>query len=168
MINLLDKALQRVLRKTAAQSAVVWSDRGKAGTGTVLSCCPTGLLPRGAAGPADTVVGLESGEHTTAGLMTGAADNVLNTLAKPPTAAKSFALGGELSSRCCGSTTAPGPDALPEASFTKISHLAELLADSQFNLGEVERLRTVVNNLDDAIVTVDTVLGQASANDAAA
>ncbi|MGI9123874.1 MAG: PAS domain S-box protein, partial [Mycobacterium sp.] len=169
MINLLDKALRRLREETTAAAAVVWSARAKAAAASVLTCSPADLLPSGAMWPSGDFGEIAAAELDAQRLTAALPAALRDKLDRPLHAARSFQLGNELFLTlmwCDPAPTAPeGPNPLI---FDEISYLAGLLAESRFNLGEVERLRAVVNSLEDAVVTVDTVLGQASVNASAA
>lgn len=167
VINLLDRALRRLLDETGADAAVIWSARAHAPIASVLSTCPIDLLPSGAAWPAHEFGVPEPAPLSQAELRTILPPALLGALHVPPGAARSSRLGSELFLTLLWGSRPPSGEQ-PEALLDEIGYFAELHAESHFNAGEVERLRAVVNSLGDAVVTVDTLWGQASVNAAAA
>ena len=86
-----------------------------------------------------------------------------DTLPDAPSAARSFQLGHGLFLTVvwCAPIDSGVPETVPETvdarSLDEVAQLARITADQQFNRGELQRLRAVVNGLHDAVATVDLV-----------
>lgn len=172
MINQLDQALRSLLERLGAQAAVVWGVQSEPYTGAVVSTCPLGLLPSGTDWPTDTGIYEFAMERDPARLASLIPAPLRNALPVMPGAARSFRLGERdvyllvvwEDAQANGDLTGDLRRLITE----ELGDLSHRVEEDHFIAGEVTRLRAVVNGLEDAVVSVDTVFRHASLNEAAA
>lgn len=164
MIDLLDKALRRVLTDSRAEAAVVWAIP-RPGSAKVLRSYPPDAALNGSSWPTAHHGAVDATEHDPDKLERLLPPSLRAALPAAPAAARSFQLGHGLFLTVvwCDPPRAIGHELLAE-----LGHMAGLTADQQFNRGELLRLRAVVNGLHDAVATVDLVAEQAHLNTSAA
>ena len=177
MIDLLDKALRRLLGDAGAAAAVVWGIP-RPGSAKVLTSFPSEAVPAGSQWPTahhGAVDAVERDPDRLARLLPAA---LRETLPGAPTAARSFQLGhgmfltvvwcAPINSQVTETVPETVPETVDAQSLDEVAHLAGITADQQFNRGELQRLRAVVNGLHDAVATVDLVGEQTHLNKRAA
>ena len=166
----LDNALKRLVKESRAVAALVWSRIGKKGGAIVLGSCPVPILP----GPALCVVpsGAGSGavEADSARMSWLLPDLVLKELPTAPALARSFPLGEDLTLTVvwCDATAPAELSADRERqALEEVAAVAQLTRQIHFLEGDVERLRAVVNGLQDGVATLNPGLGLVAVNKAA-
>lgn len=170
MIDLLDKALRRLLVELQAEAAVVWAIR-RPGSAKVLSSCPTELVASGSGWPTAHHGAVGAVEHDPDRLDTLLPASFRAALPQRPTAARSFEIGRGLFLTvvwCAPRADAVTADAFDRPVLDEVAYMAGLAADLQFNRSELQRLRAVMNGLQEAVVTVDLAAEQTYLNNSAA
>lgn len=170
VIDLLDKALRRLLSDSRAAAAVIWGI-SQPGSARALTSCPSDLVPIGSGWPMahhGAVDAIERDPDRLIGLLPASLRAALPGAA---TAARSFQLGHGmfLTVVWCSPATGSGTaESVDRQVLEEISYMAGLAADLQFNRGELQRLRAVVNGLHEAVATVDLIAEHTHLNTAAA
>ena len=166
MTDQLDHALKRLVTESCADGALVWSRGSSTGEAIVLGSYPVGVSP----GPLACVIPAGSepdATHLTALLP----ESLLRELPVSPAAARSLAIGDEmfLTVVWCDPAASPGlTDEHQRQALDEVGAIAALVRRIHIAEGDVERLRAVVNGLQDGVVTLIPRLGQAAVNSAAA
>ena len=172
MIDLLDRYLQRLIRETGADAAVIWSRIGDATAGSVIATHPLGLLPLTTAWPTTDPL-LSEVIHRDAAAVAGLVPTSLRLeLPAPPTAALSLDLADpDLAVLLVWSDPPEGeelPSDLRLLVAEEISYAARLLSRQARFDRESQRLQAVVGDLTLGVVSVDHSLQQVTVNPAAA
>lgn len=170
MIDLLDKALRRFLAESRADAAVVWGIP-RPGSATVLTSCPVDLVEGGSRWPTAHHGAVDAVERDPDRLSRLLPASFRAALPDEPAAARSFQLVHGLFLTvvwCTRPVDAEIRDAIDQRGLDEVAYLAGLTADLQFNRGELQRLRAVMNGLHDAVVTVDLATEQTYLNNSAA
>jgi PAS domain S-box-containing protein len=171
MTTHLTSVLNRLVTEARAEAALVWCRVAPAGGALLLGAYPDGVPAGPMPGqiPDDSGSGFDRGDKDR--LATPLPEPLLKQLPAPPSAARSFPLGEGLSltlvwcdPAVSASLTQPGQ----QQALKEVAAAAEVVREMQFTQGDVERLRAVVNNLQDGVVTVSEELGLAAVNRAAA
>lgn len=172
MIDLLDRYLQRLIRESGAEAAVIWSRIGDATAGSVICTHPLGLLPPTAAWPT-TDPSLSEVIHRDAAVVASLVPTSMRLeLPAHPTAAMSLELADpDLVLLLIWSNPQVGeqlPDDLRLLVNEEISYTARILSrQSRFDR-EAQRLQAVVGDLKQGVVSVDHSVHQVTVNPAAA
>lgn len=170
MTRQLDTALERLVKESQADAALVWSRVGRTGGALVLGAYPATipagpvacLVPDGA-DPAATDLDRQITEALPGAL--------LRELPAAPVATRSFAIGEDLNVTviwCDPSTRADLAEERERQALDEVGAIAQLCRDLHFAEGDIERLRAVVNGLQDGVVMVNPALSQAALNQSAA
>jgi sigma-B regulation protein RsbU (phosphoserine phosphatase) len=167
MTHQLDNTLKWLVKGSRAEAALVWSPIGKQGAAVVLGSCPVPVLP----GPMPCMVPAGAGTGAvvtdTARMVSLLPDDLLKELPAPPAFARSFPLADGLMLTviwCDASASAElGEDGQRHA-LEEVTALAQLTRDVHFLEGDVERLRAVVNGLQDGVATLNPGLGLVAVN----
>ena len=169
MIDLLDKALGRLLTDSQAAAAVVWGI-SRPGSAKVLTTCPPELAKSGTGWPMAHHGAVDVTEHDPDRLSRLLPQSLRGALPGAATAARSFQLGHGLFLTVvwCAPARSEVSESVDRQLLEEISHMAALAADLQFNRGELQRLRAVVSGLHEAVATVDLLTEQTHLNTAAA
>lgn len=172
MINQLDNTLRRLLTGFGATAAVIWSVQNEPPAGTVVSTWPHDLLPTGAEWPVTITEAPGVLEQEPTRLAAVVPTTLRIELPGPPTAAQVFKLGDGnlylLVVWCHGAPATEVDANLQNLVDNELSYLGHLTEDNHFIRREIARLRRVVDGLDEAVVSVDAILGHASVNESAA
>ncbi len=171
MTHQLHNALKRLVKESRAEAALVWSRIGKKGGAIVLGSCPVPILP----GPALCALpdGAGGGAvETDPGRMSALLpDDVLKELPTAPAFARSFTLGGDLILTvvwCDPTASAELSEDRERHALEEVVAVAQLTREIHFLEGDVERLRAVVNGLQDGVATLNPGLGLVAVNKVAA
>ena len=167
MIDLLDKPLRRLLADSGAVAAVVWAIP-RPGSAKVLISFPAEAVPAGSQWPTAHHGAVDAVEHDPGRLERLLPAVLREALPGAPMAARSFQLGNGLFLTVVWCTPIdsedPDPANIDAQTVNDIAYLAGITSDQQFNRGELERLRAVVNGLHDAVATVDQIGEQTHLN----
>ena len=171
MTDQLDQALARLVKESRADGALVWSRSAPAGDALVLGGYPTGVAP----GPLARVVpaGTTTGTATPdpADLAALLPETLIRQLPGAPVAARSLNVGDDLALTLVWCDPAASPDLTadrPGQALDEVRAVAALVRQIHVAEDDVERLRAVVNGLQDGVVTLIPHLGQAAVNTTAA
>jgi len=172
VIDLLDRYLERLIRETGADAAVIWSRIGDATAGSVIATHPLGLLPPTAAWPA-TDPSLPEVIHRDAAVVASLVPTSLRLeLPATPTAALSLELADpDLVLLLVWSDQPEGEELLRGLRLLvaeEISYVARILARKSHFDRDTQRLQAVVASLNQGVVSVDHSVQTVTVNPAAA
>ena len=167
MTHQLDSALGRLVKESRAAAALVWSRVGKSGGAIVLGSYPVPILP----GPelCSVPAGAATGavETDAARMASLLPDDVLNELPTTPAFARSFPLDDDLMLTVVWCDTGASPELSEDRqrnALEEVTAVAQLTRQVHFLEGDVERLRAVVNGLEDGVATLNPGLALVAVN----
>ncbi len=158
MTHQLDNALKRLVKESRAEAALVWSRIGKKGGGIVLGSCPVPITPGPVLCTVPDGAGTGAVETDVARMASLLPDDLLQELPQAPALARSFPLGDDLTLTviwCDAEASAELAEAHQRHALDEVAAIAQLTREVHFLEGDVERLRAVVNGLQDGVATLN-------------
>jgi PAS domain S-box-containing protein len=165
MTDQLDHAVERLVKASRADGALVWSHSGPTSEAIVLGSYPT------AVGPGPLTCNVPAGTTGATEPGSAALPALLPELPAATGAERSLSLGDDLFLTVAWSDPATPPDLTGEQhrqALDEVGALAQLARHIHVAESDVERLRAVINGLHDGVVTLNPRLAQAAVNRAAA
>ena len=171
MTTQLDNVLKRLVKESRADAALVWGRVGTKGGAIVLGSCPVPIMPGRARGTVPDGAGTGAVETDATRMNSLLPDELLRDLPTAPASARSFPLGDDLVLTvvwCDPAVSVELAEERQQHALEEVAAVAQLTRQVHFLEGGVERLRAVVDGLQDGVATLDPGRGVVAVNSVAA